>query len=202
MILLLAGDIAFSSVLLHPSRPSSIAILCLRLSLPSNARCICGLLFRIDNAISATFSESRIKRRYQPRTRAEGSTWSNGFCRSNKLDNRVALRSFTKKAAETSNSKGRRLFLAAIDSHSRSARRTSGKIRYMTVTSATVDIGSEVDGFRQYRRPLARARAYTSLVVGEDARVRSVLLFPPLFFIRFSCLAKLDIYGTFPHGPL
>lgn len=74
MILLLAGDIAFSSVLLHPSRPSSIAILCLRLSLPSNARCICGLLFRIDNAISATFSESCIKRRYQPRTRAGGLT--------------------------------------------------------------------------------------------------------------------------------
>lgn len=62
--------------------------------------------------------------------------------------------SFTKTAAETSGSKGWRLFLAAIDFQPRSARRTSGKTRHMTVTSATVDIGSKVGGFRQYRRPL------------------------------------------------
>lgn len=40
-----------------------------------------------------------------------------------------------------------------------SARRTSGKTRHMT--SATVDIGSEVGGFRQYRRPRARARLFS-----------------------------------------
>lgn len=143
-----------------------------------------------------------------------------------------------KRAGQTSSSKrleiisGRNRFPSPFVPHSR---RTSGKSRCMTVTSATVDIGSEVGGFRQYRKPRERTNERAPLVADVDAKARLCFVFslslsfylslspffffprlslslPPLFlfcfllpfsfFIRSSCLPKLDIHGTFPRGPL